>query len=180
MAKLMSLPRLPRAAGGAAMALVLAIVVAAPAAAAQPTRTVVVAGPLTHFPAGTGCDFDVTVYRPRGGWTAITDFTDGREAFVNHVVERTITNDATGATFVEVTSSHEVDTFENGVIRGSISGQFIFEFYPGDVGPDGVILDHILALYIQGWASYVIDGTTFATLAITINGTTTDICAALS
>ena len=173
--------RLIRSARGAAIAMTFALVLAAPAAAAQPTRTVIIAQPSTHYPAGTGCaDFDVTVYRPRGGWTAITDFTDGREALVNHVVERTITNDDTGATFVEVTSSHEVDTFENGVIRGSISGQFIFEFYPGDVGPDGVILDHILALYIQGWATYVIDGTTFATLAITIKGTTTDICAALS
>jgi hypothetical protein len=35
-------------------------------------------------------------------------------------------------------------------------------------------------LYIQGWATYVIDDTTFATLAIRIYGTTTDICAALS
>jgi len=50
-----------------------------------------------------------------------------------------------------------------------------------DAIPDAtVILDHILALYIQGSASYVIDDTTFATLGITITGTTTDICAALS
>jgi len=171
---------LRRTARGAAIALGLALMVAAPAAAAQPTRTVVVASPSTHYPAGTGCDFDVTVYRPRGGWTAITDFTDGREALVNHVVERTITNDDTGATFVEVTSSHEVDRIEDGVIQGTISGQFIFQFAPGDVGPDGAILDHLLALYIQGTATYVIDGTTFATLAITIEGTTTDICAAIS
>ena len=81
---------------------------------------------------------------------------------------------------MENSISHEVDTFENGQIIGTISGQFIFEFYPGDVGPDGVILDHILALYIQGSASYVIDDTTFATLGITITGTTMDICAALS
>lgn len=169
-----------RLARGAIVALALALVWAAPAAAAQPTRTVVVAGPFTHYPAGTGCDFDVTVYRPHGGWTAITDFTDGREALVNHVIDRTITNDATGATFVEMTSSHEVDRFEDGVIRGTINGQFIFQFAPGDVGPDGVVLDHLLALYIQGKATYVIDGTTFATLAIDIEGTVTDICAALS
>jgi hypothetical protein len=73
-----------------------------------------------------------------------------------------------------------VDTFENGLIRGTITGQFIFQFAPGDVGPDGTILHHLLALYIQGSATYVIDGTTFATLAITITGTATDICAALS
>jgi hypothetical protein len=172
--------RITRPALGAATALALMLVVAAPAAAAQPTRTVIVAGPETHYPAGTGCDFDVTVYRPKGGWTAITDFTDGREALVNHAVERTITNDASGATFVEVSSSHEVDTFENGLIYGTITGNFIFQFAPGDVGPDGAILDHLLALYVHGSATYIIDGTTFATLAISIVGTTTDICAALS
>jgi hypothetical protein len=100
--------------------------------------------------------------------------------FINHVIERTITNDATGATFVETTASHEVDTFENGQILGMINGQFIWQFYPGDVGPDGVVLDHLLALYIQGSATYVVDANTGATLAITIVGTTTDICAALS
>ena len=169
-----------RSARGAVIALVLAVVWAAPAAATQPTRTVVAAQPITHFPAGTGCDFDVTVYRPLGGWTAITDFSGGREAIVNHAIQRTITNDATGATFVEESISHEVDTFPNGLITGKINGQFIWQFYPGDVGPDGIVLDHLLALYIQGNASYVVDGTTFATLEIDIVGTMTDICAAIS
>jgi hypothetical protein len=172
--------QLTRTARGTVIALGLALVVAAPAAAAQPTRTVVVAPPLTHYPAGTGCDFDVTVYRPAGGWTAITDFSDGREMLINHAIKRTITNDATGATFVEESISREVDRFENGQIVGMISGQFIWQFYPGDVGPDGVVLDHLLALYIQGSATYVVDANTFATLAITLQGTATDICAALS
>jgi hypothetical protein len=162
------------------VALALALIVAAPAAAAQPTRTLIVAGPSTHFPAGEGCEFDVTVYRPKGGWTAITDFSDGREAIVNHAVERTITNDATGATFVEVSSSHEVDRFEGDLIIGTISGSFILQFYPGDVGPDGVVRDHVGALYVHGRSTYVVDGTTGATLAITVVGTTTDICAAIS
>lgn len=43
-----------------------------------------------------------------------------------------------------------------------------------------MILDHILALYIHGSATYVVDGTTGATLQIRIVGTTTDICAAIS
>jgi hypothetical protein len=81
---------------------------------------------------------------------------------------------------VEESISHEVDRFENGQIVGVITGQFIWQFYPGDVGPDGVVLDHLLALYIQGSATYVVDANTFATLAITLKGTTTDICAALS
>lgn len=168
-----------RRAPGAAIALVIALASAAPAAAAQPTRSVIVAGPSTQYPAGTGCDFDVTVYRPKGGWTAITDFSDGREAIVNHVVERTITNDATGATFVEVTSSHEVDVIIDGDYHGTITGAFIWQFYPGDVGPDGSVLDHLLALYIRGSATYVVSGEG-VTEQITINGTMTDICAAIS
>ncbi len=171
---------LTRTARGAGVALLLAVVVAAPAAAAAPTRTVSVAGPYTHYPAGTVCDFDVTVYRPKGGWSAITDFSDGREAIVNHVVERTITNDATGATFVETSVAHEADTFDGDLIIGSIGGQFIDLLYPGDVGPDGTIVDHLLALYVQGRATYVVDGVTGETLAGSLVGTTTDICAALS
>ena len=172
---------LRRTASGGGVALVLALLVAAPAAAAQPIRTLIVAGPATHYPAGEGCaDFGVTVYRPLGGWTAITDFSDGRESLINHVIQRTITNDATGATFVETSVSHEVDRFENGQIIGRINGQFIWQFYPGDLGPDGAVLDYILALYIQGSANYVVDGTTYATQAITIKGTVRDICAALS
>jgi ABC-type transport system substrate-binding protein len=173
--------RLTRSARSAVIALLLTLLVAAPAAAAQPTRTVIVAGPPTHYPAGEGCaDFAVSVYRPLGGWTAITDFRDGRESLISHVIQRMITNDATGATFVETSIAHEVDRFENGQIVGMISGQFIWQFYPGDVGPDGAVLDHVLALYIQGSATYVVDGTTFATLEISIKGTITDICAALS
>jgi anaerobic selenocysteine-containing dehydrogenase len=170
---------LKRTARGGVAAIVIALAAAAPAAAAQPTRTVIVAGPSTHYPAGTGCDFDVTVYRPKGGWTAITDFTDGREAIVNHAVERTITNDATGATFVEVSSSHEVDVIIDGDYHGTITGSFIWQFYPGDVGPDGTVLDHLLALYVHGSATYVVSGEG-VTEQITIHGTTTDICAAIS
>ena len=172
--------RLTRTTRGAVVALALALLGAAPAAAAQPTRTVIVAGPVAHYPAGTGCEFDVTVYRSPGSRTTITDFSDGNEMLLNHATHRTITNDATGATFVEESISHEVDTFPNGLITGTINGQFIWEFYPGDVGPDGVVLDHLLALYVQGVATYVVDGTTYATLEIHIVGTITDICAAIS
>src|SRR5258706_2029456 len=71
--------RLTRTTRGAVVALALALLGAAPAAAAQPTRTVIVAGPVAHYPAGTGCEFDVTVYRSPGSRTTITDFSDGNE-----------------------------------------------------------------------------------------------------
>jgi hypothetical protein len=180
--QLRTLARLPLSARGAVIAVVLALIVAAPAAAAQPTRTVISLGPVTRLAtAGTFCDFNVTIHRGPGSLT-VWDFSDGREALTGHMVGRTITNDATGATFVASTTAHEVDRFDadNALIRGEVTGQFIYEFLPGDVGPDGVVVDHLLELYIQGTATYVIDSNTSATLQITIEGTTTDICAAIS
>lgn len=174
--------RLRRAARGAVIALVFALVAAAPAAAAQPTRTVIDAGPVARqLPAGTFCDFDVSVQRP-GGWLSILDFSDGREALVGHFVGRIYTNIGTGATFVASTAAHEVDWFDanSTVVRGVVTGEFNYEFLPGDVGPDGLVVDHLLELHIQGKATYAYDSNTFATLAFTIEGTTTDICAAIS
>jgi hypothetical protein len=182
LAKIMVRSRLPRAARGAVIAVMLALLMVAPAAAAQPTRTVTYQPLVSHYPAGSGCAFDVTVYRTPGARYAVTDFSDGREMTIGHSIRRTITNDATGATFVETSVSHDVYQLDaaNGVYRGMTNGQFIWQFYPGDVGPDGVILDHLLALYIQGTAKYVVDATTFALLEITIKGTVMDICAAIS
>ena len=183
MAKLITRSRLPRAAGGAAIGLVLAALWAAPAAAAQPTRTVLDFDPVTRqYPAGTFCDFAVTSYRPLGSRFTIWDFSDGREALTGSVVRRTLTNDATGATFVAGTGAHEVDRFDpnSTLIHGVVTGEFLYEFIPGDVGPNGVVVDHLLEVFIHGSATYVIDSSTSATLAITIVGTVTDICAALS
>jgi hypothetical protein len=83
---------------------------------------------------------------------------------------------------VETSAYREVDRFDAdaGVIRGSVTGQSIFQFAPGDVAPDGSIVDHTYAIFIQGKVSYVIDATTGATLAISIQGSYTDICAAIS
>ena len=171
---------LTRPARGAFIALVLALMVAAPAAAAQPTRTVYSLDPVSHYPAGTGCVFDVTAYR--SGRTALTEFSDGRAAFETHYIDYAIVNDANGKTFVTNLVHHEVDWYDaaNDVYRGQSSGDTIFQFMPGDVGPDGGIVDHVFAIYIKGTVTYVVDGTTFATLAITIHGSATDICAAIS
>ncbi len=171
-----------RVAHGAIVALVLALVVAAPAAAAQPTRTVYPLDLVRHFPAGTGCEFDVTVYLSPGSRGTETDFADGRVAWENHAVHRTIMNDATGATFVEDSVYHEVDRFDAdaNLIRGSVTGQSVFAFAVGDVTPDGSIADHVYSIFIQGTVTYVIDGTTFATLAISVEGSYADICAAIS
>ena len=172
--------RLIRSARGALIALVLALLVAAPAAAAQPTRTVHSPSPVGHFPAGTGCEFDVTAYR--SGRTANTYFSDGREVVETHYIDYTMVNDANGKTFVIDFVHHEVDHYDaaNDVIRGRSSGDTIFTFVPGDVDPDGATVDHIFSIYAKGTVTYVVDGTSFATLAISIQGRYTDICAALS
>jgi hypothetical protein len=180
--RLLTLTRLPRAARGAVIAVVLALLVAAPAAAAQPTRTVIDLGPVTRLlPAGTFCDFDVTVQRP-AAWLSVMDFSDGREALVGHAVGRIYTNDATGATFAANTSAYEVDRFDpdSPLVRGVVTGEFNYEFLPGDVGPNGVVIDHLLELHIQGEVTYAYDSNTSATLEFALQGTATDICAAIA
>jgi hypothetical protein len=59
---------------------------------------VVVLDPVRQFPAGTGCEFDVTAHRAAAN-----------------------------------------------VYRGLSSGVSIYQFLPGDVGPDGQIVDHWFA-----------------------------------
>ena len=172
-----------RTAVGLGLLLTLGLLMAAPAAAAQPTKTVIEYTTfVSHYPAGTGCTFDVTAYRQPGARFTVKDFSDGTEVTEVHNMHRTIINDATGATFANTIEAHEVDRVDpaTGVIRGSVNGQSIFTFAPGDVGPDGGTVDHTYSIAIFGTVSYVIDGTTGATLAITIQGHYTDICAAIS
>jgi hypothetical protein len=178
MRTLMTISRLPRPAGGAVIALALTLLVAAPAAAAQPIRTVSrFHDRVRHFPAGAACEFDVTLNVPEYRFTTMS-FTDGRDVSFGHGI-RHITNDATGASIDLRIDAHEVDRWGS-VIVGSVTGQSIFTFAVGDAAPDGGVVDHVYSIYIRGKVTYVIDGTTFATLAISIDGSYMDICAAIS
>ena len=173
--------RLIRTARGAVIAVALALMVAAPAGApTPPTRTVVVLDPVRQFLAGTGCEFGVTAHRI--GRTVITDYSDGRETVDAHYIDYTIVNDANGKRFVTNFVHHEVDRYDAAanVYRGQSSGVSIYQFLPGDVGPDGQIVDHWFAINVVGTVSYVVDGTTFATSDISIQGRYTDTCAAIS
>jgi hypothetical protein len=174
--------RLNRLARGAGIALVLALVAAAPAAAAQPVRTKTSDSTrVSHFPAGTGCTFDVTVYRARDRWFTETDFSDGRIAFEVHSMQRTIVNDATGAEYTNNIVFHEIDNIDgSGIDHGAASGEFVWQFYPGDVYLDGTVLDHLVALDMIGRATYTVDWNTGQTLQISFVGQYTDICAAIS
>jgi hypothetical protein len=175
--------RLTRAARRAVIALVLALVWAAPAMAAAPTRTLThfPADRVGHFPAGTGCTFDVTVYSGPKGHGSVTDFSDGTEVYVVHAMFRTISSDVTGATFVENQEYRDAEWIDatSGLLDGETSGQFIDTFFPGDVGPYGVV-DQVVSYSIIGSQTYVLDPSTYATLALNIKGTITNICAAIS
>jgi len=183
MPKLSALFRLPRVARGAVIALVLTVMVAAPAAAAQPTRTVthLPGDRVGHFPAGTGCTFDVTVYSSPPAHVAVTDFSYGTEVYEVHGMMRTITSDVTGKTFLDNLQYRDAEWIDpaTGMIRGETSGQFIDTFWPGDVGPYGVVTENV-SYAIIGSQTYVLDPNTYATLALTIKGTITNICEVIS
>ena len=172
--------RLTRSAHGAAIALVFALLVAAPAAAAQPTRTVFHPTGGLH-PAGQGCAFNISYVDAPGARITVTDFSDGSEASDVHAVA-TLTNDSTGSTFVHKAFFHDVNWLDaaNGVFRGMTNGQSVFWFFPGDVGPYGIVGGDGLALRIEGTIWYAADATTFAVKEFSYQGTVTDVCALLS
>ena len=172
--------RLPLAVLGA---VALAVLVAAPAAAVQPTRTRISASGdrVRHFPAGEGCTFDVTVYLTTKAHASIIEFVDGREVVQEHSMKREITSDVTHKSFVENQEYRDVEWIDptTGLRLGETTGQFIDQFYPGDMTPYGVT-DHVVAYSIVGSQTYALDPTSYATLAVTVEGTITDICAAIS
>ncbi len=171
-----------RAGRGAVLALALAIVVAAPAAATQPTRTVMYDPPSTAvLPAGTFCAFAVTTDRPAGRRLTYTDYSNGREAVMGLVVRRTYTNPASGKSFTAPTDAHEVDWFAAyPMVSGTAEGQFLWLALPGDVGPGGVIIDHLTPFFIRGSVTYLTNWESGATSRFSMTGTATDICAAIS
>jgi hypothetical protein len=163
------------------IALALTLVAAAPVAAAQPDRYVIPGTLVSHYPAGEGCDFDVTAYKQPSAHTTVTTFSDGTQFYDAHSLHRRIVNDATGAEYDDNIVSHEVDHVDGaGIDHGSISGQFIWTFLVGDVYVDGSVMDHVTSLDMVGRATYTVDWNTGATLAISFVGQYTDICAALS
>ena len=174
--------KLTRTAPGAAIALVLALAAAVPAAAVQPTKTMIYIPQGTRtFDPGAWCAFAVTRDRPSGFRLTITDFSDGREQVIGLAVQQTFTNPANGKSFVAQVSGHEVDWFDAyPVVRGTAQGEFIWQSLPGDVGPGGVIVDQLTEFYIRGSVTYVANWETGATSQFSLTGTATDMCEAIS
>lgn len=178
--RLLTLAGLTRSARGAVIALVLALVVAAPAAAAQPTRTVRPLHGGFVLPAGTACAFDVAG-EPTGGFVAVTTFSDGTVQ-VSVRARGAYVNMETGARFPTVDSWHELDTFDSatGLLVFATEGQTSFTLLPGDVGPFGLVGSNGAFYHIIGTTTATYDTVTGHVTQFSYTGTVTDICAALS
>lgn len=171
--------RLARSARGAVIAVVLALVVAAPAAAAQPTRTVY---GLDSFllPAGTACAFDVEG-EPSWGFIAQTILTDG--TVINSVrAHGAYINLATGASFPTDDTSRVIHRFDpaTGIDVVLVDGQNTWNFLPGDVGPFGVAGSNGALYHFAGVVSFTWDSVANRVTQFAYTGKVTDVCAALS
>jgi len=172
--------KLTRSVRGAVIAVALALLLAAPAAAAQPTRTVFYPTGGLH-PAGQGCAFDISFVDAPGSRITVTDFSNGTEATDVHAIA-TLTNDATGATFVHKAFFHDLSWFDaaNGVWRDVTNGQVVVWLYPGDIGPYGIVGADGLAVRIEGtvWSAW--DPNANAVTEFAYKGTVTNVCTLLS
>ena len=171
--------KLTRPAGGAVIALALALTSAAPAAAAQPTRTV--NHDLTPFtiPAGQACAFDVEGV-PSWGFTARTTFSDGRiQSSVR--AHGAYVNVETGASYPTADNFRALDNIDpvTNLDTVVINGETSFWFLPGDDGPFGPVTEASM-YHIVGTIWFTYNLNTGVQSPFSYVGTIEDICAALS
>ena len=174
--------KLTRAARGVFIALVLALIVSAPVAAAQPTRVRFDLIGSGIFPADeSGCGFAVSREWLPGARVTVTDFSDGTEVTEQRSMA-TLTNVASGATFLRKQSLHDVERPDaaNGVIRSIQSGEFTWGLLPGDMGPYGLVEAPGLGIHFDGTVWYTWDLNANGVTESAYKGTVTDVCAALS
>ena len=170
-----------RSARGAVIALALALVVAAPVAAAQPIKTVVHPTPDSFSAQDSGCGFAVSRTFKSGSRVTYFDYADGSERVTqNRVI--TITNLDNDKTVTVHSVGHRFEWWNDaGQVQGQAEGQFIFAFYPGDIGPDGSVVQAPGQAYLfTGIAWYTWDPNTEHISAYSYQGSSVDICAALS
>jgi hypothetical protein len=172
---------LTRAARGAAIALVFALLLAAPAAAAAPTpvRTVSGLSPFT-IPAGQACTFDVEG-QPDRGFSAKTVFPNG---LVFHSVRAhgAYVNAETGARYESADNFFVIDNIDpvSGLDYVTLDGMAADSFLPGDTGPFGIVGPDPAFYDFVGRITFTYNLNTGQTTDLTWRGTVTDICAALS
>ena len=173
--------KLMRPAGGAIVALALALMAVAPAAAATPpTRTVSYP---TGFvaPAGEACSFDIRGV-PTSGFEAYTVF-DENHWLRSFRVKGYYENLVTHKTYSVNDTWFENDVYDptTNVLTITASGQSDLPFWPGDASPFGGVVTTAAYYRFAGTTVNVVDFNGVPRTAdFTWSGRVTDICAALS
>ena len=145
------------------------------ASAAKPTRTVMHPESFV-VPAGQGCSFAVAEEINEDARVTVTEFADGRVVIHGRADPRLINVDS-GASLVQHTSAKITET-DGGLVR-EVSGQLFMSFWPGDEGPHG-LTEYPGGLFsVNGHVRLTLDPSTFLYTSFTLNGTATDLCAAL-
>lgn len=163
--------------------LLSAVGVAGPASAAEsakPTRTVITVPEPVVIPAGQGCAFPVAA-EAESVRVTITEFADGR--IVTHDMgDPTLTNVDTGKSLVHRSrfTVTETPSSVEGEIVIETSGQLVISLWPGDQGPYGLVEYPGLLLSVNGHTRVTMDSSTFVYTSFSLNGTATDLCAALA
>ena len=171
---------------GTALALVLAAVMPLlampPAQAIPPTRTVFVAEGFV-IPAGSGCAFDVVIEQSeRLSTVTVTEFGDGRVVFIDQAFPR-MTNAETGESIVHHSQFRAIDTYDASTdqVYGESSGTSFWWFFPGDVGPFGVVGEPGALLSLTGRIEATFDLDTGTTTSFELDGrVNADLCVMLS
>lgn len=180
--RLLTAARLTRPAAGAVIALLLALVVAAPAAAAVPTpiRTVHHVGSGFTIPAGEACTFAVDGV-PYWGFSAKTVFPNGL-VFHSVRVHGAYVNAGTGARYETADNFFAIDDIDplTGIDHVTLDGMAADSFLPGDTGPYGIVGPDPAFYDFVGHVTFTYNLNTGQTTDFTWRGTATDICAALS
>jgi hypothetical protein len=176
-----SVKKLTRPAGGAVVALAVALISAAPTAAASlPTRTVSYPSGF-QWDAGQACSFPIAGV-PTSGFEATTVFSDVYEMrsvrikgyYENLVTHKTYWVNDTWTELDEWDATTQLYT-----ITGN--GQIDVPFWPGDASPFGGLVTEAAYYRFAGTTVNVVDfNGTPRTAAFAWSGHITDICAALS
>jgi hypothetical protein len=173
--------RTARALAALPLALTALVAFAPVASATPPTRTVEGPGEPEVIPAGLGCSFDVLWDVVGHSFRATTEFADGTVLAIGHG-QIELTNLDTGATYTQVSRYRDLGTFDpvTNTFTDEIDGRIAISFWPGDIGPDGIVGGDGLFLRAVGHTRLVVDAATFAYLDFSNDGTLTDLCAILS
>src|SRR5262249_1754082 len=133
------------------------------------------------IPAGQSCLFQVDRQILPGAHDVYTEFGDGRSVLNAHG-DVLVSNHDTGKSFVHHAEFNGTEWFDasSGLMRGMTSGQVMQGFWPGDMGPYGIVGGDGALFRVVGTMWYAYDPNTYVTVQFSFAGTITDVCALLS